>query len=454
VGGGAAGGSFFSLSGPSARATFAGPAFAAAGGSFTFIGGSVVRVDGGAHLVGTSPAPLFILDHVSSFIDNTDAALLFSGSSTSLAGGLLEMRSVVEVGGAATSAPIVSLMGASLSAGNALVNLADSGIDVADCYLLEMVGSTLTVSGPLLRLVNGQVDTLEMLAMDATSTLTLSGPLGELGQATLTSIGDLLPVKDGARIISSAPAPLVALNVAALTVGGSIFGLRGRSSQTASEVADGVNLTLGTDQPITHPTVWVDAVGSTVSANHAVALDTALLAASAPLLSLRAGSTMTSSFDAIQLTTAAKLTSPGPLVALDAGQLTVASGAVLNVANGSLVRVTGDLFALANGSILRTNNGPLVRVSGNSVLNVTGSLIAFGSGPASQVQVTNSVCGTSCSTFGGIPVHFVNGASSSNVTIGPNAIKNPGLGTFSPSGPTAAAILLDGPSSKVTIIAP
>ena len=45
------------------------------------------------------------------------------------------------------------------------------------------------------------------------------------------------------------------------------------------------------------------------------------------------------------------------------------------------------------------------------------------------------------------------GALASNVTIGPNVIKNPGLGTIT-VGANAAAIVLSGPASRVSIAAP
>lgn len=59
-----------------------------------------------------------------------------------------------------------------------------------------------------------------------------------------------------------------------------------------------------------------------------------------------------------------------------------------------------------------------------------------------------------CTLFGGIPVALKNGAPLSNVTIGPNAVKNPSLGSIQYSSSNTAAILVSGPKSKVTIAAP
>lgn len=142
---------------------------------------------------------------------------------------------------------------------------------------------------------------------------------------------------------------------------------------------------------------------------------------------------------------------------MNASTLTVNNGAVASVGGGSLLRVTGDLFQVLNGGTLRTLKGPLLNVAGSSVVNVSGSFIAFGGTGGNTVSVTNGLC--PCTLFSGIPVALTGGATSSNVSIGPNPIKNSTLGTVTKSNPVTtsggtALIVVNGASSKVTITAP
>jgi hypothetical protein len=149
----------------------------------------------------------------------------------------------------------------------------------------------------------------------------------------------------------------------------------------------------------------------------------------------------------VQLSYQAKVTSLGSLVKLDRSTLTIATGAALNVAGGSLLRVTGDLFSLTNGSTLQVLSGPLVSLSRGSILSVNGSLIGFGGTGGNVVSVANSLC--PCATIGGIPVSLTGGALASNVSI-TGAIKNGNLGSLS-LAPNAAVIRVDGAATKVTI---
>jgi hypothetical protein len=67
-------------------------------------------------------------------------------------------------------------------------------------------------------------------------------------------------------------------------------------------------------------------------------------------------------------------------------------------------------------------------------------------------SVTNTLCGGLCPTFGGIPVFLAGGATSAQVSIGANAIKNASLGTITKSNPSSTAlVVVDGPTTKVTI---
>jgi hypothetical protein len=84
--------------------------------------------------------------------------------------------------------------------------------------------------------------------------------------------------------------------------------------------------------------------------------------------------------------------------------------------------------------------------------NITGGLVSFGGAGSNLVNVANSLC--PCTTLAGVPVAFQNGATAANVSIGPNPIRNGNLGTLGLASPIAAAIVVSGPTSRVTIGAP
>lgn len=261
----------------------------------------------------------------------------------------------------------------------------------------------------------------------------------------------LLTVAAGGSITSTTTDSLIQFASNGVAIGAEIVRLAGRSTATATETADGVSLTLGTDQPVKTNGALIQASGATVSAHKAITVDTALLAATAPLLSLNTSSTLTTGFEAIDLIQRVKLTSVGPVVKLDNATLTVGGGALVCVGGGSLLRVTGDLVQLVNGARLTLSNGPLLFASGTSVVNASGALIAF-EGGGNMVDVTNSLCASTCPSFNGIPVFLTGGATSGQVNIGAGAIKNPSLGTITKSSASSTAlVVVDGPTSKVTI---
>jgi hypothetical protein len=94
-----------------------------------------------------------------------------------------------------------------------------------------------------------------------------------------------------------------------------------------------------------------------------------------------------------------------------------------------------------NGSQITVVNGPLIYVDGinpqgtPSTLTINGALINFGGTPGNQVIVNNNILPTAVQS--GLPVNV--GPGGSSVNIGPNPIKNPGLGAVSingvPAGP-------------------
>jgi len=300
---------------------------------------------------------------------------------------------------------------------------------------------------PLLRL-NGTPRTFDsLMVVCCDGRATLAGPLLTALDSDLTIAYSLLSVYQGGSLVTSTTEPLVRLeggNHSIGNVGGvPMFDLWGVNSATDPETG----LTLGTDRPLQHAGSLLDTSNAIVSAHQAVRIDTALLEATAPLLSLRNGSKLTTATDAIQLSYQAKVTSLGSLVKLDRSTMIVASGAALNIAGGSLLRVTGDLFSLTNGSTLSVLSGPLVSLGGGSILSVNGALVGFGGTGGNLVSVANNLC--PCTAIGGIPVSLSGGALASNVSI-TGAIKNGNLGSLS-LAPNSAVIRVDGVGTKVTI---
>jgi len=274
----------------------------------------------------------------------------------------------------------------------------------------------------------------------------LAGPLLRATNSDLTVPYSLVSLLRGGTLVSTSTDPLVQLLGGTHRFGSAglpMFDLAGASSATDTETG----LTLGTDRPLRISGALLDTSQAAATAHQAVRVDTALLEATAPLLALTNGSTLTTAADTIQLSYQARVTSLGSMVKLDRSSLVVANGAALNVGGGSMLRVTGNLFTLTNGSTLSVLNGPLLSLSGGSILNINGALIGFGGSGGNLVSVTNSFC--PCTTVGGIPVSLTGGAVASNVSIA-GAIKNANLGSVSLS-PNAALIRVDGAGTKVTI---
>jgi hypothetical protein len=270
------------------------------------------------------------------------------------------------------------------------------------------------------------------------------------GSLTLGAV--FLGRPSGTFTTNGATTPFLSLNtgtygissVSGLTTAFSLLGLN-----TAGEVADGVPLTVGTDQLLSHGGTLVDATSATVNAHSGVIIDTALFNATAPLLHLKSGSTLTTSVDALDLVQRAKLTSVGPVFKLDASTLTVNSGALALVRNGSLLRVTGDFLQLSNASTLSLLNGAVLNVTGNSVVNISGAFVNFGGTGGNAINVNNALCGGPCANIGGLNVNLVGGAVAANVSI-TNPIKNGALGAIN-AGANTAVISVSGANSKVTI---
>jgi hypothetical protein len=331
----------------------------------------------------------------------------------------------------------------------------DSAILIDNVAVLEdpplyflRAGDTLsrTTSEPLLSLTGTPMTFDTLLAVGAGGRATLAGPLLRAVDSDLTVPFSLLSLFQGGTLTTSSTDPLAFLSGGRHSfgsVGVAMFDLSGVNTATDADTG----LRVGSDRPLQHAGPLLETSNAAVTTHQAVRVDTALLEATAPLLALRNGSTLTSRADAVALSYQAKVTSLGSMIKLDRSAMVVANGAALSLAGGSLARVTGDLFSLANGSSLSVLNGALVSLSGGSMLNVNGALIGFGGTGGNQVSVANNLC--PCTTIGGLPVSLSNGALASNVSIA-GAIKNSNLGSLAVA-PNAAVIRVDGAGTKVTI---
>ena len=301
--------------------------------------------------------------------------------------------------------------------------------------------------------------TLDQTALTTGDAFTWLGPGAHvaLGRTLLSAFdsalqlgGGLLKVSPGADfVVAGSTDPLAVVvggtHAIASADGSAMIDLAG--SATAVDPESG--LTVGTDRPLQHGGAMIGVAAATVTGQKAVRIDTALLEASAPLMVLVGGTNFTTAADAIDLSMRAKVTSLGPVTRLDASTLNVTNGALASLAGGSVLKVTGDFLELRNGSTLNLFNGPILSISDGSLVNVSGALVNFGGTGGNKVNVTNALC--PCTVFSGVPVALQNGALASNVSIGPNPIRNPGLGSLNLSSPATAAIVLSGPASRVTI---
>lgn len=437
----------------------------------------------------TITALLDALSLTNSTLTSTTASALISLSGSTLnTGGVTDpftgsapTTQLVNIFASGASAAAMSLAGPVLSASASTIN-GDEILQVLNLAkgaaltstttqpLFQLDGTTLTTEKPTA--INTGFSVFSAAACPSTgcvglnadgtfATMSLKGPLlsASNGSSVNTSASLVFVGAGGQISVTGSTAPLVALFGGTHAISSkfldifspAIFDLRGRSTATANENADGVALTLGTDQPIKHGGGLLEASGATITTQRPFRMDTALLAASAPLVNLKAGSSLTSAAEAFELVQKAKLTSLGSVVKLDASTLTVNAGALAAVRAGSLLRVTGDFLQLSNASTLALLNGPLLIVSGNSVVNISGALINFGGTGGNLLSVANTLCNPSCTSIGGLNVNLIGGASAANVSIS-NPIKNGSLGSVTLSNAARTAVIsVSGANSKVTI---
>ena len=363
---------------------------------------------------GTLWAPDHFLRVTGAALSSSGSASLFDFTNTTLMVGLLPGGALFETSGSATASDTTGRPLAHIDGGSLLLSPGTKGFRAASQGTLEVHGGL----------------------VDAVNT-------------ALTSSDDFVLGSGGGRIIqtgSAAPLVSIAGGTHHIATAGSIFSLVG----TASALDPASGQVVGTEKPVQPGGTLLDVAGATVTSNRVVTVDVALLQASAPLLSLRAdtlgnGASLTTSGNALDLTSRAKLDSTATLFSLDGSQLIVNNAALAAVARGSYLRTMGDFISLANGSTLSINNGVLLFASGGSVVDIRGALIAFSGSPGSTVAISNALAFV---TIGGIPVALTGGAQAANVLITGAAIKNPGLGTITPG---KALIRVDGAATRVTI---
>lgn len=419
-----------------AKATISGTAVELVSSSNVSVGccGNVLFVGGsGASLTGTTSSPLISVDNSTlttafSLLDNASGGTvtlggpLFSASNNSTASAT-EFGMRVK-GGTLTSSSSATLV--SLTSNSRLTVSNDGLLDIQCC------GSSVSVAGNLLDASGG---------------------------------GNLVVGQSGVININSDTHSL------ANGSGKSMFNVSGTAT-TAETDPDASGLTVGTERPIrgtgTCPTCpvkgsLISASSATVTTNQAVKIDTALLEASAPLVNLFAltNSTMTSNSDFVKLVANAKMNivPSDALLKLSNSTLNV-TGSLFNVAGGSFLKVTRNLFSLDNGSAINITNGALVTVAGGSVFKLTGgSLGLFGAMGTNTLTITNPslVCAGNCVSLGGSSFQalLVNGAVAGNVT-------SAGFTPFGGAGPinvnvngattgNRPVLVVDGATSRVKL---
>jgi hypothetical protein len=414
------------LSSASGRLSLNGSALSRTGGTLATTD-DLVSITTGGRLTATGVGPL----------------LAFSTGTVNIGNGAGDQLFVVNGAGsqATLAGPVLSVAGSALSlTGTALVEVSSAATltNTATARLVSVSGGTLTLGAAT-----------NAFLVNTSGTASLAGGLLDATGTDIIAAGDFVRALGGGRIVvTGSTAPLLSLS------GGTHqFGATGnlyRLSGTATAVDPLSGLLLGTAEPIQAAGSLFEAVGATATSQRAVRLDVALLQASAPLLSLRANgavaSGLTTTSNAIDLTSRAKLNATAPVIALDGSRLTVTSGSLVNVAGGSYLGVTGNLLSVANGSQLSVVNGTLLFAAGGSVVNISGGLLSFG-GSGSTVTVSNALC--PCTIIGGIPVRLSGGALAANVSI-TNAIQNAAGNTVSIAA-GAAAVRVDGATTRVTI---
>ena len=290
---------------------------------------------------------------------------------------------------------------------------AEGGWDVADPGLQVLLdGSTREGSGPLFDMKGVSFTSGSRLYLLTNGSQdSLSDSVLRAVDSNLTFLPGLLRIDNGGQLTSNGSNPLVSVSGGRLDVGtggtGHLFEFIGRADHTQLDGDSG--LTLGTDQPLqlgSGSPVFEASNGAVVTvAGSAYRVDTALLEATAPLIAMAAGSSLTTNGHTVDLVNRAKVSLPNDAVAmisLNGSVLNVNNANLVNVAGGSQLGIAGSLLSLSGGSTLSILNGLLLSVTGGSVANIGRSLVSF-SGSGNLLNVTNNFAPTAL--IGGIPVY-------------------------------------------------
>lgn len=407
-------------------------------------------------LSGTSlaiPGPL--LQITNSTLDNTAGFgdLLFVASG-----------SIIKTFG---TAPLIQINPSTVKAGDVFVFVDVAGILSLSAPLVTATDSTLTsgadfveVSGaltstttqPLIQLTNSPVTTFDegciLFIEPSSGTVNLSGPVLNATNSNLTIADSIVQIFFG-KLTSTSTNPLVSLSGGIHSIGtdpvgtspgfGNIFELVGFATDPVTG--------LGTGRPLqTGGKLFEATGGATVNvkaSGHALKMDKALLEASAPIISLIGSATAQTSLSTGSSTMElfkSNVMSVGPVVALDNGLISVKNGPLLNLTGGTKMTVSGDLLSLINGSKINVLNGTLVSVDGTgSSLSVSQALVNFGGTGGNTIVVNNTISPNVTLTQTGLSGVGVFQGAGSSISIGPNPVKNPTLGSISVTGSLISA---------------
>jgi hypothetical protein len=422
-------------------------------------------------------------------VHRTFASSLFavdSKSEAKLDGGLLEAssstldfgRGIAVIQGSFTGTAAVALLGlttstvtaaelahvsgskAKVTTGGQLLAAVKSDLSADGAALLTVDGKgsrfTSTAKTGLLSLAGGSLTLVpgtEGVVVEKSGRLNIASSLWMAEGAPITSTGSLLRVSTGGRVAAGKSMDELidlsgGIHSIATGAGEAVIELSAKGMKKDAETG----LELATQRPLRSAGPLLDLDGATVTTREVLRVDTALLEASLPIVSMRRGAQLTAVSAVLSLSAKSKVTSEGPTMALDASRLTVANGAAIALSGGSVLKVSGDVVTLASGSTLVLSSGPLLSLSGGSVLKVSGALVAFAGSGGSMLSVSNSLCGGPCALIGGIPIAFTGGASAVNVVISGEPIRNPSLGTLKLASPSTALIAVDGKNTKVAVV--
>jgi hypothetical protein len=386
--------------------------------------GAALEVSGGT-LTSTGTAALVQLDAA------TLTVTAFAGAP---AGDLVSLNT--SIGPAAT----VTLAGALLAAANGATLALDGHVVDTATGTLALTSATplVTLDGATLTSAAGGL--VKLTGATTTLTLDFAALATAANGGALTLPQGLVNAAGGAQLITLNTTALVGLDggthALATATDAAMFRIAGVATDLVADPDTGENL--GTDRPIQHAGAYLGTTGATVTGKKAVQVDTALVEAFAPLLLLASGASAGSvSLDAhaIDLVQKARLSGTGAeLVRIDATTLSIANGALVNLAGGSKLTLTGDLVHLLNGATLNVSGattGVLLNATGNSFASIGGVLVRF-TGTGNTINVTNSLAPTGY--IAGIPVFSSLGGTTGFSVTNANAFANFAGGTINING--------------------